>query len=66
MNMHLTALLAGAMPLSVGLTVATAADIVDMAAAGKYNTLVAAVKASSEIPVIDTLLFRNKADSCIC
>jgi len=50
--MHLTALLAGALALTLGSTLASAADIVDTAVAGKFNTLVAAVKAAG---LVDTL-----------
>lgn len=52
MTMHLTALLAGALALTLGSTLASAADIVDTAVAGKFNTLVAAVKAAG---LVDTL-----------
>src|SRR5579884_1319612 len=52
MTIHLTTLLAGALALSLGSTIASAADIVDTAVAGKFNTLVAAVKAAG---LVDTL-----------
>lgn len=52
MTIHLTTLLAGALALSFGSTIASAADIVDTAVAGKFNTLVAAVKAAG---LVDTL-----------
>jgi uncharacterized surface protein with fasciclin (FAS1) repeats len=52
MTIHLTTLLAGALALSLGATIASAADIVDTAVAGKFNTLVAAVKAAG---LVDTL-----------
>jgi uncharacterized surface protein with fasciclin (FAS1) repeats len=51
MNLHLPVLLAGA--LALGLTSsASAADIVDTAVAGKFKTLVAALKAAD---LVDTL-----------
>ena len=52
MKFHLPVLLAGAIALSVGSTMASAADIVDTAVAGNFNTLVAAVKAAG---LADTL-----------
>lgn len=52
MTIHLSILLAGALALCLGSTVASAADIVDIAVAGKFNTLVAAVKAAG---LVDTL-----------
>ena len=52
MTFHLPALLAGAFALSLASTIASAADIVDTAVAGKFNTLVAAVKAAG---LVDTL-----------
>lgn len=51
MKMNLAVLLAGAMALAMT-TPASAADIVDTAIAGKFNTLVAAVKAAG---LVDTL-----------
>ena len=51
MKLHLRVLLAGAMALATT-SMATAADIVDTAIAGKFNTLVAAVKAAG---LVDTL-----------
>ena len=51
MRMHLTVLLAGFLALALS-RAATAADIVDTAIAGKFNTLVAAVKAAG---LVDTL-----------
>ncbi len=52
MTIHLTTLLAGALALGFGTSIASAADIVDTAVAGKFNTLVAAVKAAG---LVDTL-----------
>jgi uncharacterized surface protein with fasciclin (FAS1) repeats len=52
MTIYLPTLLAGALALSLGSTIASAADIVDTAVAGKFNTLVAAVKAAG---LVDTL-----------
>ena len=52
MKFHLPVLLAGAIALSAGSTMASAADIVDTAVAGNFNTLVAAVKAAG---LADTL-----------
>src|SRR6201996_2414414 len=52
MTVHLTTLLAGALALGFGSAIASAADIVDTAIAGKFNTLVAAVKAAG---LVDTL-----------
>ena len=52
MKFHLPVLLAGAIALSVGSTMASAADIVDTAVAGNFNTLVTAVKAAG---LADTL-----------
>jgi transforming growth factor-beta-induced protein len=49
MKLRLTVLLAGALALT---SVASAADIVDTAVAGKFTTLVAAVKAAG---LVDTL-----------
>ena len=51
LKLHLRVLLAGAMALATT-SMATAADIVDTAIAGKFNTLVAAVKAAG---LVDTL-----------
>ena len=51
MNLSLPVLLAGAVALALTST-ASAADIVDTAVAGKFNTLVAAVKAAD---LVDTL-----------
>lgn len=51
MKMNLAVLLTGAMALAMT-TPASAADIVDTAIAGKFNTLVAAVKAAG---LVDTL-----------
>ena len=51
MKLRSTALLAGFMALALS-PAATAADIVDTAIAGKFNTLVAAVKAAG---LVDTL-----------
>jgi len=52
MTIHLTSLLAGALAMGLGSTIASAADIVDTAVAAKSNTLVAAVKAAG---LVDTL-----------
>ncbi len=52
MTIYLPTLLAGALALGFGSTIASAADIVDTAVAGKFNTLVAAVKAAG---LVDTL-----------
>ncbi|HMD47998.1 MAG TPA: fasciclin domain-containing protein [Bryobacteraceae bacterium] len=52
MTVHLTSLLAGALALGLGSTIASAADIVDTAVAAKFNTLVAAVKAAG---LVETL-----------
>ena len=52
MTIYLPTLLAGALALGFGATVASAADIVDTAVAGKFNTLVAALKAAG---LVDTL-----------
>ena len=52
MTIYLPTLLAGALALTLGSTIASAADIVDVAVAGKFNTLVAAVKAAG---LVDTL-----------
>lgn len=51
MRLHSTVLLAGSLVLALS-SAATAADIVDTAIAGKFNTLVAAVKAAG---LVDTL-----------
>jgi uncharacterized surface protein with fasciclin (FAS1) repeats len=51
MKLRLPVLLAGALALALT-SVASAADIVDTAVAGKFNTLVAAVKAAG---LVDTL-----------
>lgn len=51
MKLHLPVLLAGALALALT-SVASAADIVDTAATGKFNTLVAAVRAAG---LVDTL-----------
>jgi uncharacterized surface protein with fasciclin (FAS1) repeats len=50
--MHWTTLLAGALALGLGATMASAADIVDTAIAAKFTTLVAAVKAAG---LVETL-----------
>lgn len=50
--MHWTALLAGTLVLGFASNIASAADIVDTAVAGKFNTLVAAVKAAG---LVETL-----------
>ncbi len=52
MTIYLPTLLAGALALGFAATIASAADIVDTAVAGKFNTLVAAVKAAG---LVDTL-----------
>ena len=52
MTHYLPILLAGALAMTVASSAASAADIVDTAVAGKFNTLVAAVKAAG---LIDTL-----------
>ena len=52
MKFHLPVILAGAIALSVGSTMASAADIVDTAVAGNFNILVTAVKAAG---LTDTL-----------
>ncbi len=52
MKFHLLVLLAAAIALSAGSSMASAADIVDTAVAGNFNTLVAAVKAAG---LADTL-----------
>ena len=52
MTIYLPALLAGALALTVGSTMAAAADIVDTAVAAKFNTLVTAVKAAD---LVETL-----------
>lgn len=52
MTIYLPTLLAGALALTLGSTIASAADIVDTAVAGKFDTLVAAVKAAG---LVDTL-----------
>jgi len=52
MTYQIPALLAGAFALTFAVTAASAADIVDTAVAGKFNTLVAAVKAAG---LVDTL-----------
>ena len=52
MTIYLPTLLAGALALTLGSTIASAADIVDTAVAAKFNTLVAAVKAAG---LVDTL-----------
>ena len=51
MKLRLPVLLAGALALALT-SIASAADIVDTAVAGKFNTLVAAVKAAG---LVDTL-----------
>ena len=51
MRLHSTVLLAGVLALALN-SAATAGDIVDTAIAGKFNTLVAAVKAAG---LVDTL-----------
>jgi len=52
MTHTLPALLAGALAMTVAGSTASAADIVDTAVAGKFNTLVAAVKAAG---LVETL-----------
>jgi uncharacterized surface protein with fasciclin (FAS1) repeats len=52
MKSRLPILLAGAIALTLASSIASAADIVDTAVAGKFNTLVAAVKAAG---LVDTL-----------
>jgi uncharacterized surface protein with fasciclin (FAS1) repeats len=52
MKLRLPVLLAGALALTLTPTPASAADIVETAVAGKFNTLVAAVKAAG---LVDTL-----------
>src|SRR5271155_732963 len=52
MTIRLPVLLASALALSLGSTIASAADIVDTAAAARFNTLVTAVKAAG---LVDTL-----------
>lgn len=52
MKSGLPILLAGAIALTLASSIASAADIVDTAVAGKFNTLVAAVKAAG---LVDTL-----------
>src|SRR5690242_1251341 len=52
MNRLKMLMIAGAVALTFAATAAPAADIVDTAAAGKFNTLVAAVKAAG---LVDTL-----------
>ena len=52
MTHYLPALLAGALAMTAASSAASAADIVDTAIAGKFNTLVAAVKAAG---LVDTL-----------
>ena len=52
MTHYLPVLLAGALAITVASSTASAADIVDTAVAGKFNTLVAAVKAAG---LVDTL-----------
>jgi len=52
MTHYLLILLAGAFAMTAGASTASAADIVDTAVAGKFNTLVAAVKAAG---LVDTL-----------
>ena len=52
MKFNLPIMLAGAFALGAGFDIASAADIVDTAVAGKFNTLVAAVKAAG---LVDTL-----------
>jgi uncharacterized surface protein with fasciclin (FAS1) repeats len=51
MRLHSTVLLAGSLAVALS-SAATSADIVDTAIAGKFNTLVAAVKAAG---LVDTL-----------
>jgi uncharacterized surface protein with fasciclin (FAS1) repeats len=52
MTHYLPILLAGALAITVASSTASAADIVETAAAGNFNTLVAAVKAAG---LVDTL-----------
>ncbi len=52
MTQYLPVLLAGALAMTVAASNASAADIVDTAIAGNFNTLVAAVKAAG---LVDTL-----------
>ena len=52
MTHYLPTLLAGALAMTVGASAASAADIVETAAAGNFNTLVAAIKAAG---LVDTL-----------
>jgi uncharacterized surface protein with fasciclin (FAS1) repeats len=52
MKSKLPMMLAGAIALTLASSIASAADIVDTAVAGKFNTLVAAVKAAG---LVDTL-----------
>ena len=52
MTIYLPTLLAGALALTLGSTIASAADIVDTAIAGHFTTLVAAVKAAG---LVETL-----------
>lgn len=52
MTHYLSILLTGALAMTVAASTASAADIVDTAIAGKFNTLVAAVKAAG---LVDTL-----------
>ena len=52
MTHYLPILLAGALAMTVASSAASAADIVDTAVAGNFNTLVAAVKAAG---LVDTL-----------
>ncbi len=52
MTHYLPILLAGVLAITIASSTASAADIVDTAVAGKFNTLVAAVKAAG---LVDTL-----------
>ena len=52
MTHYLPVLLAGALAMTVASSTASAADIVETAVAGNFNTLVAAVKAAG---LVDTL-----------
>jgi uncharacterized surface protein with fasciclin (FAS1) repeats len=52
MTFHLPVMLTGVFALAMGSTTASAADIVDTAVAGKFNTLVAAVKTAG---LVETL-----------
>jgi len=52
MKLQLPVLLAGAIALTLASSTASAADLVETAVAGKFNTLVAAVKAAG---LVDTL-----------